>query len=107
MRKFTQQDTELWEIWIEFDQCHPHFFGMLYVYGEVLAGKNTVTALKRLEGKNRHELVLQLPSSSPDETSVREVFYSEPVVNLNQYTAVSIYNGKELIRSFGDIEVLI
>lgn len=107
MRKFTQKDTDLWEIWIEFDQFHPQYFGTLYVHGEVLAGKKSVAALTRVQGAHRHELALQLPSSSADENAMREVFYSEPVSNLNQYTTVSIYYGRELLRSFVNIEVLI
>jgi hypothetical protein len=99
------QDTDLWEVWIEYDQFHPEYFGTLYVHGEVIATKGTATLTKIDKAGNQLQLKLPCKTSGPKHT--KEVVYSEPVKNLNQYRSVCIYDGDEVINYFNDIEIMI
>lgn len=103
----TLQDINLWEVWIEYDQFHPEYFGTLYVHGEVLTDAKDAPSLTRITTNSKGELTLKLPERSHGLNSTREVVYSEPIRNLNQYTSVSIYSGNELIGCFNDIEIMI
>jgi len=102
-----QQDLDLWEVWIEYDQFHPENFGTLYVHGEVTVDKKTSSNLTKINGTENCQLNLQVPLTSTNITSTKEVLYSEPIKNLNQYTSICIYAGNELIGYFEDIEVMI
>jgi len=102
-----QQDLDLWEVWIEYDQFSPEIFGILYVHGEVTVDKKTSSYLTKITGAEECQLNLQLPVISTNVTSTKEVLYSEPIKNLNQYTSIRIYAGDELIGYFDDIEVMI
>lgn len=103
----TAQDVNLWEVWIEYDQFHPEYFGTLYVHGEIWTNEKNDSSFTRISGDQKDELMLQLPSESNHPIYTREVVYSEPIRNLNQYTSVSIYSGSELIGRFHDIEIMI
>lgn len=102
-----QPDTDLWEVWIEYDQFHPEYFGTLYVHGEVFADKRNSSSLIKIADDDEGQLRLQLPLKTSDISYTSEVFYSEPVRNLNQYTSVCIYAGNALIGRFSDIEIMI
>jgi hypothetical protein len=102
-----EQDLDLWEVWIEYDQFHPENFGTLYVHGEVTVDKKSASYLTKLNGDEKCQLKLQLPLRSTNVNSTKEVLYSEPIKNLNQYTSISIYAGNELIGYFDHIEVMI
>lgn len=101
------QDINLWEVWIEYDQFHPEYFGTLYVHGEIWTDKKCISPLTKKAAGNRNELILQLPQRSETLNYATEVVYSEPIKNLNQYTSVSIYAGDKLIGCFNDIEIMI
>jgi len=103
----TLQDINLWEIWIEYDQFHPEYFGTLYVHGEIWSDNKHDSSLIKLTSDHQGELTLQLPERPNEYNNTREVVYSEPIRNLNQYTSVAIYSGKELIGFFNDIEIMI
>lgn len=103
----TLQDVNLWEVWIEYDQFHPEYFGTLYVHGEIWTDKKAGSSFIKIAADKKEELTLQLPERSHDLNYTMEVVYSEPIKNLNQYTSVSIYSGNELIGCFNDIEILI
>ena len=102
-----QQDLDLWEVWIEYDQFHPENFGTLYVHGEVTVDKKATSYLTKINCAETCQLQLQLPLTSANINSTKEVLYSEPIKNLNQYTSISIYAGNELIGYFDHIEVMI
>jgi hypothetical protein len=107
MMNATLLDVNLWEVWIEYDQFHPEYFGTLYVHGEIWTDKKTSSSLTKLASNGKEELVLLLPEKSHNLSYSTEVVYSEPIKNLNQYTTVSIYSGSELIGCFSDIEIMI
>jgi hypothetical protein len=106
MANTIQQDIDLWEVWIEYDQLHPEYFGTLYVHGEIATNQKSGLSLRRLH-ENNDQLVLQLPEKISCLYDTTEVLYSEPVRNLNQYSSVCIYAGNELIGCFNDIEIMI
>jgi len=107
MTNTLEQDLALWEVWIEYDQFHPEYFGTLYVHGEVSIDKKASSYLTKIADTDQYQLNLQLPLKSPGIHTTKEVLYSEPIRNLNQYTSVCIYSGNELIGSFDDIEIMI
>jgi hypothetical protein len=107
MMNVTQQDIGLWEVWIEFDQSHPEYFGTLYVHGEIALDKKIHLALSRMDSKNEGTLNLRLPACTTSFQYTKEVLYSEPIRNPNQYTSVRIYSGEELIGCFNEIEIMI
>jgi hypothetical protein len=107
MMNAIHQDIDLWEVWIEFDQSHPEFFGTLYVHGEVTIDKKMRSSLTRIDSKDNYQLHLQLPARSASFRYTKEVLYSEPIRNPNQYTSVCIYAGEELVGCFNEIEIMI
>jgi len=107
MMNVIQNDIDLWEVWVEYDQFHPEYFGTLYVHGEIPADKKNSSDFIKIATDSKSELSLQLPERSHDVNYTTEVVYSEPIKNLNQYTSVRIYSGKKLIGCFDDIEIMI
>jgi hypothetical protein len=106
MRNILQQDLDLWEVWIEFDQFHPEHFGTLYVHGEVSTNKSSSSTLIKMDQEGC-QLTLKLPSGSVGPRQMKEVLYSEPIKNLNQYTSVCICEGDNMVALFDDIETMI
>jgi len=102
-----QQDTDLWEVWIEYDPFHPEYFGTLYVHGEIPADKNSSFSLIKIDAKGKSQLCLQIPTGLSDTNHSKEVLYSEPVRNLNQYASVCIFEGDEQVGCFKEIEIMI
>lgn len=104
-----QELTDLWEIWIEYDPYHPLYFGTLYITGEVITNKKSpVPAMIKSGEIVSSQLRLIIPSCMEDSPrEIREICYSEPVVNLNQYTSVCIVSGDETIAHFEEIEIVI
>ena len=104
-----QLETELWEAWIEYEQFNSRQFGTLYIIGEILTDQRSAEpVVKKINRSNGDRLlVLQLPHHPPGRSRVKEVLYSEPIEQLNQYTAVYIYAGDQLITRFDEIEVLV
>jgi hypothetical protein len=106
MMNAVHQDLDLWEVWIEYDQFHPEYFGTLYVHGEINGLKNFSSSLIKMHDEGC-QLHLQLPSNPSGGNNTCEVVYSEPVKNLNQYNSVCVYVGEELIGFINDIEIMI
>lgn len=104
--KAIQPDVDLWEIWIEFDQSHPEYFGTLYVHGEVASDRKACSSLTRIDSEKGSQLSLRLPACSHP-LYTKEVLYSQPIRNPGEYTSVSIYEGNELIGHFTEIEIMI
>src|SRR5881275_730428 len=107
MMNAIDQDIDLWEVWVEYDQFDPEYFGTLYVHGEILSNKSSVLSLTKINPDYSSQLILQLPSKSSSNNHFREVLYSEPIRNLNQYSSICIYAGNDLIGYFNDIEIMI
>ena len=101
------QEVGLWEAWIEYDQLHPTQFGTLYVLGEILTGNASGTIVSKAINMENRELRLHVSGITGSRNRLKEVLYSEPVANLDQYTSVSIYANQELIAFIDEIEVLI
>jgi hypothetical protein len=106
MKNVLQQDLDLWEVWIEFDQFDPEHFGTLYVHGEVSTNKHSSSRLIKMDEEGC-QLTLQLPSGSVGPRHMKELLYSEPIRNLNQYTSVCICEGDTMVALFDDIETMI
>jgi len=107
MLNVIQQDIDLWDVWIEFDQSHPEYFGTLYVHGEIAIDKKMRSSFTKMDTQEKCQLNLQLPARSSTLQYTKEVLYSEPIRNLNQYKSVCVYAGNELIGCFNDIEIMI
>src|SRR5690349_2666757 len=104
-----QQEVDLWEVWIEYDPAIPGYFGTLYILGEISINDSTPSGslLMRREMGPGRVLCLQAPVFKAGRQRIKEVFYAEPVKQLDQYAAVHIYSGNEMIASLEEIEVLI
>lgn len=103
-----QQEIDLWEVWIEYDQFDSNNFGTLYIFGEImLDSRSTEPFIVKSYQKNSSELILQVPARPIGRGRVKEVLFSEPVKSLEQYRCISIYAGEELIAFLDEIEVLI
>ncbi len=109
IRDVKQQDIDLWEVWVEYDQFNRQHFGTLYVLGEILLDHKESFPLLQKKNSNRKKgaLVLQAPARGTGRKRATEVFYSEPITDLSQYTSVIIYSGEECIANFEEIEILI
>ena len=107
----TLLDVDLWEAWIEFDHLNPQYFGILYVSGEVEAGRKTghpFFLYKVQEDKCAGILKLRFHSESLNGgRKSNEVFYSEPLININQYSSIEVYAGSKEIMRFEEIEILV
>jgi hypothetical protein len=106
MMNAIEHDVDLWEVWIEYDQFDPDYFGILYVHGEILSSKSSDLSLIKINPDHSRQLILQLPAKSSSGHTC-EVLYSESVKNLNQYSSVCIYAGNKLIGYFNEIEIMI
>ncbi|MFL5740983.1 MAG: hypothetical protein ACJ75B_12245 [Flavisolibacter sp.] len=101
-----QQDIDLWEAWIEYEQFNSHF-GTLYVLGEILVDSEATPPFLRKKEQSGRQLILQTQPFYPGRSRRKEVLYSEPINNLNQYSSICIYDGSLLIAEFDEIEILI
>jgi hypothetical protein len=105
------QNVDLWEAWIEFDQIHPEYFGVLYVAGEVETKKKSghlVSIVKEQKSALANTLVLYVSYEPCEEDGhLKEIIYSEPLFNISQYTSVVIYAKNEIIAVIKDIEVMV
>ena len=103
-----QQDIDLWEVCIEYDQFNPKNFGTLYVLGEILTDlKTSQPEIKKTVSVHQKQLVLQVPERPAGRCRMTEVYYAEPIEDLSQYATISIYAGSELVAMFDEIEVMI
>ena len=107
----TLRNVDLWEAWIEFDQLHPGYFGILYVMGEVEGGRKRINPFilhKVYENENNGILRLQFNSESLSEgRKPHEVVYSEAIRSIDQYSGIVVYAGNEEITRFDEIEILV
>ena len=109
LSQLKQQDVNLWEAWIEYDQFNPVFFGTLYIIGEIRVDQKSEppVLLKSSYHRGSNQLRLQAPPRPTGHCHIEEVRYSEQVKNLDQYSSICIYAGDNLIARFNEIEVLI
>lgn len=103
------QETDLWEVWVEYNESDSRHFGTLYVIGEI-----TITAgaqapyIKKGFSPDAGELILKVPTPPiTGRIKRKEVLFSEPIAYLGQYHTISIYSGNVLLSTFSDIETLI
>lgn len=103
-----KQDVDFLEVWIEFDPLSPHHFGTLYLFGEInLPTENRRAFPLKKIGHSGSVLILDAPCNTATTPRRREVFYSEPVADLDQYKSVHIYAGQNLVVIINEIEMLI
>lgn len=105
-----QHEIDLWEAWIDYDQLSARSFGTLYIIGEILTDQRSAEPIiKRITRRNGERLlVLQFPHQPINGRGrVKEILYSETIEQLDQYDAVCIYSGHELLVRFSEIEVMI
>jgi hypothetical protein len=105
-----QLNIDLWEAWIEFDLLHPENFGVLYVSGDLPVNKQTrqPLAIQKMEQHVlTNTLVLRIDANADEDGIPEEIMYSEPIVNLNQYSSVVIYVKDEIVAVMRDIEIMV
>jgi hypothetical protein len=104
-----EQNIDLWEAWV--DLLSPGSkAGTLYVIGDVLMSSDLVQPyfIKRRSPLNLPGvLVLEIVSNKIyDEAYVTEIMFAEELDDINQYNAINIYAGDELVKTIDDIEQL-
>ncbi len=55
MMNVIQNDIDLWEVWVEYDQFHPEYFGTLYVHGEIPADKKNSSDFIKIATDSKSE----------------------------------------------------
>jgi len=106
MKQLIEQGLNVWEAWIEYDQFHPEYFGILYVHGEMVTDRKCSSSFIKARTED-DQLIIQLVASSSGNYRTREIVYSQPIKNINQLNSIFIYAGEELITCLDDIEVMI
>lgn len=106
MKQLIEQGLNVWEAWIEYDQFHPEHFGILYVHGEMVIDRKCGASFIKARTEEDH-LIIQLIDPSSGNYRNREMVYSQPIKNINQYNSIFVYAGDELVACLDDIEVLI
>lgn len=106
MKQLIEQGLNVWEAWIEYDQLHPEYFGMLYVHGEMVTDRKCSASFIKARTED-DQLIIQLVDPSTGNYRNREIVYSQPIRNINQYNSIFVYAGDQLITCLEDIEVMI
>ena len=106
MKQLIEQGTNVWEAWIEYDQVHPEYFGNLYVHGEIVTDRKCSSSFIKAITED-DQLILQLIDPCSGNYRMREIVYSQPIKNINQYNSIFVYAGDELVACLDDIEIMI
>jgi hypothetical protein len=100
-----QQNVDLWEAWIDLQNANAGI-ATLYIIGDVFTDDRFAQPYfikKQRAGSKVLELEI-LPGITNEEGYITEVMYAEELDNIDQYTAIFIYAGDELITRIHDIE---
>jgi len=106
MKQLIEQGLNVWEAWIEYDQLNPEYFGILYVHGEMVTDRRCGASFLKARTED-DQLIIQLVDPASGNYRTREIVYSQPIRNINQYNSIFVYAGDQLITCLDDIEVLI
>jgi hypothetical protein len=108
MNKVVQQDLDLWEAWIEFDESHPENFGTLYVVGETDSSSSSpIFLLKKIAAQNKSLHLELIPQLEEKKKRNREVMFSEPLRSVDSYESVCIFFEGSVISKLEELEILI
>jgi hypothetical protein len=101
-----QQNVDLWEAWIDLQTASNGATATLYLIGDVFTDDRFAPPyFIRREHNNPKILSLEiLPGITSEEGYITEVMYAEELSNIDQYTAIFIYSGKEIVTRIYDIE---
>lgn len=108
MKIIAQQEIDLWEAWIEFDEFSENNFGILYVLGETESQFSPQMFTLRKLATKRGRLFLELvPLLNSKRKRNREVIFSEPISTIDAYNGVYIVFEGQTISEISEIEVMI
>ena len=101
-----QQNVDLWEAWIDLQTASNGGVATLYIIGDVFTDDRfSQPYFIRREHNNPKILSLEiLPGITSEEGYLTEIMYAEELNFVNQYTAIFIYSGNELVTRIQDIE---
>ncbi len=100
------QNVDLWEAWIDLQTPSNGGVGTLYLIGDVYTDDRLAQPffIKRKQ-PNSNVLALDIkPGITTEDGYVTEIVYSEELQHIDQYTAICIYAGDELITRMQDLE---
>ena len=102
----SKQNVDLWEAWIDLQTVTNGGAATLYLIGDVFTDDRFAQPyFIRREHNNPRILALEiLPGITSEEGYITEVMYAEELDRLNQYTAIFIYAGGELVARINEIE---
>ena len=106
MKQLIEKGLNVWEAWIEYDQLHPEYFGILYVHGELVTDRKcSAPSIKATTEDD--QLILQMVKPSSGNYRTKEIVYSQPIKNINEYDSIFVYAGDELITCLDEIQIMI
>jgi hypothetical protein len=102
----SKQNVDLWEAWIDLQTVTNGNAATLYLIGDVFTDDRFAPPyFIRREHNNPKILALEiLPGITSEDGYITEVMYAEELDHLNQYTAIFVYAGGELVARIQDIE---
>ena len=106
----SKEAIELWEAWIDLQFADETSSGTLFVWGELCVGNSLsepVLVKRKIQGAEPAHLYLEVvPYIVENEGRTTETRYSEPILNLAQYTRIIICAGEEVLVEIDNIELL-
>jgi hypothetical protein len=100
-----QQNVDLWEAWIDM-QTATTGAATLYVIGDIYTD-NRVKQPYFIKKEHAGSKVLALeihPATTAEDGYISEIMYAEELQHIDQYSAICIYAGNELLTRIQDIE---
>ena len=101
-----QQNVDLWEAWIDMQIVANGGTATLNIVGDVYTDDRFAQPyfVKR-EHNNPKILILEiLPGITSEDGYITEIMYAEELNYIDQYSAIFIYAGGELLTTLQDIE---
>jgi hypothetical protein len=99
-----------WEVWIDSHNANNGSKPNLFVIGSLIVNSRFIepVLIKRVAGTvSPQELILEVDAGILVEEGYSvDVFFSEELEDINQYSSVTIYAGDKILIRFDEIEVL-
>ena len=102
------QNVDLWEVWVDMQNTNQGNTSTLYLIGDVFTDNHlTQPYFRKKNHSDPKVLSLEIfPGVASEDGYLAEVMYSEELEHNDQYSAILIFAGEELITRIQDIELV-
>ena len=102
------QNVDLWEVWVDMQITNHGNAATLYLIGDVFTNDKLMQPYFRKKNHSDPQVLsLEIfPGVASEEGYLAEVMYSEELQHSDQYSAILIYAGDELVTRIQDIELV-